>query len=135
MAHALKVTETIYGVVYALIRFRPIFFRAEPIYRRLTRVLCDALLSLPSSRRATQPLAFHHRNRHASDLALGVDLHGLPVAVGPQRQVGGKSRSLDEHLDLATARCALEIAENIPARFAPVAGNAVALARNIAAQV
>ena len=80
-------------------------------------------------------LALHHRNGHASDLALGADLHRLLVAVGPQRQVGGKSGSLDEHLDLAAARGALQIAENIAAGFAPVAGNPVALARDIAAQV
>ena len=79
--------------------------------------------------------ALRHRDIDASDLALGVDLHGLLVAGGPQRQAGGKSRSLDEHLDLATAGRALQIAENIPARFAPVAGNAVTLARNVAAQV
>src|SRR5258705_10916630 len=76
-----------------------------------------------------------HRDIDGSDLALGVDLHGLLVAGGPQRQIGGKSRSLDEHLDLATAGRALQIAENIPAGFAPVAGNAVALAGDIAAQV
>src|SRR6202163_2156965 len=39
-------------------------------------------------------LALHHRNGHASDLAFGTDLYGLPVAVGAQRQVGGESRSL-----------------------------------------
>jgi len=45
--------------------------------------------------------------------------------------LAAKSRSLDEHLDLATARRALQIAEKIPARFAPVAVNAVTLARNV----
>jgi hypothetical protein len=79
--------------------------------------------------------ALHHRDRHAPDLALGADLHGLLVAVGPQRQIGGKSGCLDKHVDLATARRALEIAENIPARLAPAAGNPVAIARDIAAQV
>src|ERR1700676_4585443 len=80
-------------------------------------------------------LALHHGNVDASDLAFGADLHGLPVAVGSQRQVGGKSRSLDEHIDLAAARGALQIAENIPACFAPVSGNAGALARDNATQV
>jgi hypothetical protein len=72
-----------------------------------------------------------HRDIDAPDLALGADLHRLLVAGGPQRHAGGKSRSLDEHLDLATAGSALQIAEKIPARFAPVAGNAVTLARNV----
>jgi hypothetical protein len=80
-------------------------------------------------------LAFRHRNRHAPDLALGADLDGLPVAGGPQRQGGGKPGSLDKDVDLATARRALQIAENIAAGFAPVAGNAVTIARDIAAQV
>ena len=59
----------------------------------------------------------------------------LLVAGGLQRQVSGKSRSLDEHVDLAAARRALQVAENIPALFAPVAGNAVTVARHIAAEV
>src|SRR5260370_16901380 len=79
--------------------------------------------------------ALRHRDIDAPDLALGADLHRLLVAGGPQRHAGGKSRSLDEHLDLATARRALQIAENIPARFAPVAGDAVTLARNVGTQV
>src|SRR5258706_16213039 len=76
-----------------------------------------------------------HRDIDAPDLALGADLHRLLVAGGPQRHAGGKSRSLDEHLDLATARRALQSAENIPARFAPVAGDAVTLALNVGTQV
>src|SRR5258708_27245298 len=76
--------------------------------------------------------ALRHRDIDGSDLALGVDLHGLLAAGGSQRR---KSRSLDEHLDLATARRALQIAEKIPARFAPVAVNAVTLARNVGTQV
>src|SRR5258707_1487450 len=79
--------------------------------------------------------AFRHRDIDAPDLAVGADLHRLLVAGGPQRHAGGKSRSLDEHLDLATARRALQSAENIPARFAPVAGDAVTLARNVGTQV
>ena len=79
--------------------------------------------------------ALRHRDIDAPDLALGADLHRLFVAGGPQRHAGGKSRSLDEHLDLATARRALQSAENIPARFAPVAGDAVTLARNVGTQV
>src|ERR1700692_1592097 len=80
-------------------------------------------------------LALHHRNRDAPDLALGADLHGLPVAGGGQRQVGGKSRSFDEHVDSSTAGGALQIAEDIAAGFAPVAGNPIALAGDIAAQI
>jgi hypothetical protein len=79
--------------------------------------------------------ALRHRDIDAPDFALGADLHRLLVAGGPQRHAGGKSRSLDEHLDLATAGRALQIAEKIPARFAPVAGNAVTLARNVGTQV
>ena len=79
--------------------------------------------------------ALRHRDIDAPDFALGADLHRLLVAGGPQRHAGGKSRSLDEHLDLATAGRALQIAEKIPAGFAPVAGNAVTLARNVGTQV
>ena len=76
-----------------------------------------------------------HRDVDAPDLALGTDLHRLLVAGGPQRQVGRESGSLDEYLDLAAARRALKIAENVAAGFAPAAGNAVALAGHVAAQV
>ena len=76
-----------------------------------------------------------HRDIDAPDLALGADLHRLLVAGGPQRHAGGKSRSLDEHLDLATAGSALQRAEKIPARFTPVTGNAVTLTRNVGTQV
>src|SRR5512140_3459474 len=73
--------------------------------------------------RVVRALALHHRNVHASDFALGADLNGLFVAGGRQRQVGGKSRSLDEYLDASTARGALEIAEYVAAGFAPIPGN------------
>src|SRR5258708_2908067 len=43
--------------------------------------------------------------------------------------------SLDEHVDLAAARGALQIAEDVAAGFAPVAGNAVALARHVAGEI
>jgi hypothetical protein len=79
--------------------------------------------------------ALHHRNGHAPDFALGGDLYGLFVAPGPQREVGGKSRGIDEDVDLAIIDGAQQIAENVPARFAPSPGNLVALARDIAAQV
>jgi len=49
--------------------------------------------------------------------------------------LAAKSRSLDEYFDLPAARRALQIAENVPAPFAPVARNAVTLARHVAAQV
>ena len=76
-----------------------------------------------------------HRDIDTPDLALGADLHYLLVAGRPQRHAGGKSRSLDEHLDLPSARRALQIAENIPTCFAPIAVNAVTLTRNVGAQV
>src|SRR5215208_3142899 len=76
-----------------------------------------------------------HRDLDAADFALGVDLHGLLVAGGPQIQVRGKSGSLDEQVDLAAAGGALQIAENIPALLAPVAGDAVTLAGDVARQV
>ena len=79
--------------------------------------------------------ALHHRDVDAADLALGADLNRLLVAGGPQCQVGGKSRRLDEHVDLAAARGALQIAEDVAAGFAPVAGNAVALAGDVAAEI
>ena len=84
---------------------------------------------------ANAALALRHRDVDAPDLTFGADLHGLLVAGGSQRQVGCKSRSLDEHLDLATASGTLQIAENIPASLAPVAGDAVALAGDLAAQI
>jgi hypothetical protein len=79
-------------------------------------------LPLTVSWRADQVL--RHRDLDAADFALGVDPHGLLVAVGPQIQVGGKSGSLDEHVDLAAAGGALQVAEDIPALLAPVAGDA-----------
>ncbi len=45
-------------------------------------------------------------------------------AVGAQRQIGGKAVGLDEHLDLAAAGGALEVAEDVAAGLAPVAGDA-----------
>jgi hypothetical protein len=79
--------------------------------------------------------ALYHRDIDAPDLSLGADLNRLLVAVGAQCQVGGKAVSLDKYVDLATARGALQIAENVAARFAPVAGDPFTLAGNIAAQV
>jgi hypothetical protein len=76
-----------------------------------------------------------HRDLDAADFALGVDLYILLVAVGPQIQVCGKSGSLDEHVDLAAAGSALQIAEDIPALFAPVAGDTVTLAGDVAGEV
>ena len=61
------------------------------------------------------PSAPRHRDVDAADLALGVDLDALLGAVRPQVQIGGKSGSFDEHVDLAAARGALQIAENIAA--------------------
>ena len=80
-------------------------------------------------------LALRHRDADAPDLALGADLHRLLVAGGSQRQVGGKSGRLDEYLDLAAAGGTLQVAENIPAFLAPVAGDAVAVAGDLAAQI
>src|SRR5882757_1064150 len=76
-----------------------------------------------------------HRDLDAADFALGVDLYVLLVAVGPQIQVCGKSGSLDEHVDLAAAGGALQIAEDIPALFAPIAGDTVTLAGDVAGEV
>src|SRR5690242_20085854 len=76
-----------------------------------------------------------HRDLDAADLALGVDLHGLLVAVGAQVEVGRKTRGLDKYLDLAAAGGALQIAEDVPALFAPVAGDALTLAGDVARQV
>ncbi len=99
------------------------------------RIWLHAYAPNPQIGKRREVLALRHRDIHASDLALGADLHGLAVAAGPQGQVGGKPRGLDEYFDLAAAGCALQVAENIPARLAPVAGDAVALAGHIAAQV
>src|SRR3954471_23768057 len=80
-------------------------------------------------------LAPHHRDVDAPDFTLRTDRDRLLVAGGPQRQIGGKSRGLDEHIDLAAARGALQIVEYIPASLAPVAGNAVTVAGDITAEV
>src|SRR6266702_2405662 len=79
--------------------------------------------------------ALRHRDVDAADLALGGDLHRLLGAVGAQRQIGGKTVGLDEHIDLATAGGALEIAEDVATGLAPIAGDAVALARHVAGEV
>jgi hypothetical protein len=82
-----------------------------------------------------QGSGLRHRDLDAADFALGVDLHDLLVAGGPQIQIRCKSGSLDEQVDLATAGGALQIAENIPALLAPVAGDALALAGDVARQI
>ena len=66
---------------------------------------------------------------------LEFDLHHLLAAVGAQVQVGGKSGGLDEHVDLAAAGGALQIAENVAALFAPVAGDALTLAGHVAGKI
>ena len=53
-------------------------------------------------------------------------------AVGAQVQLGGKAGGLDEHVDLAAAGGALQIAEDVAALLAPVAGDALALAGHVA---
>src|SRR4029077_20959185 len=79
--------------------------------------------------------ALRQRDVDAADLALGLDIHDLLGAVGAQVQRGGKTRSLDEHVDGAAAGGALQVAENVAALLAPVAGDAVALAGNVADEV
>src|SRR5215213_5473593 len=91
--------------------------------------------ALPFTLPERQGSGLGHRDLDAADFALGVDLHGLLVAGGPQIQVRGKSGSLDKDIDLAAAGGALQIAENIPALLAPVAGDAFALAGDVARQV
>src|SRR5438132_6905951 len=82
-----------------------------------------------------QGSGLRHRDLDAADFALGVDLHDLLVAGGPQIQVRRKSGSLDEQVDLAAAGGALQIAEDIPALLAPVAGDAVTLAGDVAGEI
>src|SRR5262245_1414194 len=79
--------------------------------------------------------ALRHRDVDAADLTLGGDLHRLLGAVGAQRQIGGEAVGLDEHLDLAAAGSALEIAEDVAVGLAPVAGDSLALARHVAGEV
>src|SRR5437879_1398002 len=76
-----------------------------------------------------------HRDVDAADLALGVDLHRLLGAVGAQCQVGGEAVGLDEHVDLAAAGGALEVTEDVAAGLAPIAGDPVALTRDVAGEV
>lgn len=87
---------------------------------------------MPSKAKLSGP---GHRDLDAADFALGVDLDVLLVAIRPKIQVRGKSRGLDEHVDLATAGGALQIAKNVPALFAPVAGDPIALAGDIAGEI
>src|SRR6266536_5113017 len=89
----------------------------------------------PRRRWKDRASALRHRDGDAADLALGVDLHDLLVAAGPQIQVGGKSGRLDEYVDLAGAGSALQIAEDVAALFTPIAGDAFTLAGDVAAQV
>src|SRR5829696_6666307 len=91
--------------------------------------------ALPFTLPERQGSGLGHRDLDAADFALGVDLYGLLVAGGLQIQVRGKSGSFDEQVDLAAAGGALQIAENIPALLAPVAGDAVTLAGDVARQV
>jgi hypothetical protein len=81
-----------------------------------------------------EELALHHRNRHASDLTFGIHLHGLLGAVGAQDQIGAKSDSLDDDVDQAMACGALQVADNVTARFTPIARDVITLAGHIAAQ-
>ncbi|MGY3466060.1 hypothetical protein ACVW0I_002931 [Bradyrhizobium sp. LM6.11] len=48
---------------------------------------------------------------------------------------GGEAVGLDEHLDLAAAGGALQIAEDVAVGLAPIAGDALALARHVAGEV
>src|SRR3954469_15208165 len=79
--------------------------------------------------------ALRHGDVDAADIALRADRDGLLVAARGQRQVCRKAGGFDEDLDLAAPCGALQVAEDIAAPFAPVAGDAVAIAGDIAAQV
>lgn len=98
-------------------------------------LLALALLSIPLASSAVAQPGLRHRDRDAADLALGVDLHHLLGAVGLQVQVCGKAGRLDEHVDPSAARGALQIAEDVAACLAPVAGDPVALAGDVAGEV
>src|SRR5258708_32111005 len=80
-------------------------------------------------------LSAHHVDRYAPDLALGTDRDRLLVAARRQVQGRGETRGLDEDIDLAAACLALQVAVDVAARFAPGAGDAVALADHIAAEI
>src|SRR5579872_653157 len=80
-------------------------------------------------------LAFHHRDRHAPDIALGVDLNGLLVAAASQRQAGAKSRRLDDQVDLAAARGSLQAAEDVAVGLIPLSRNPLALACHLTIEV
>src|SRR6266581_5896289 len=75
------------------------------------------------------------RDVDAADFTLGTDLDDLLGAVGPQVQVGGKSGRFDEHVDLSAACGALQIAEDVAALLAPVAGDPVTLAGDVAGKI
>src|SRR4051794_24833530 len=75
----------------------------------------------------TAPSALRHGDVDPADVALGADRDGLLVAARGQRQICGKAGGLDEHLDLAAARGALQVAENVAAALAPIPRDAVAI--------
>src|SRR6185312_17338537 len=54
---------------------------------------------------------------------------------GAERQVGGKAVGFDEDVDLTAAGSALQVAEDVAAGFAPVAGDTLAIRRHVAGQV
>ena len=78
--------------------------------------------------------ALRHRDIDAPDLALGADLHRLLVAGGLQRHTGGKSRASTNTSIWPRPPCPA-VCRKFPARFAPVAGDAVTLTRNVGTQV
>src|SRR5262245_15406627 len=97
----------------------------------------NAPTTLPAQADRTEglALALGHRDADAADLALGLDLHDLLGAGGAQVQRGGKAGGLDEHADLAAACGALQIAEDVAAFLAPIAGDALTLAGDVRGQV
>ena len=80
-------------------------------------------------------LALHHIDRYAPDIAFGADLDGLLVAACSKRQARREARSLDHHVDPAAAGRALQAAEDVAARFVPLAGDPVALALDVTREV
>src|SRR5262249_47520821 len=106
----------------------------HPVQRRLVvqREARAGSHRLPRSSGGRIGSAPRHRDVDAADLALGLDLHDLPGAVGTQVQRGGEAGGLDEDVDLAIAGGALQVAENVAALLAPTAGDALALAGDVA---
>ena len=79
------------------------FVEAATIHHRIREIVQAPALWANFGWSGGALAALGHRDIDVPDFALRADLHRLLVAGRPQRHAGGKSRSLDEYLNLAAA--------------------------------